>query len=225
MEKFLHFVSDWSEIWALLIPFGFMLRYKSHHAYLKPVRLYVIVALILNIAATLLWKFKEDWGFKPGDFWWSNNFIYNIHSIARFLFFTWFFILLKQPFLTTAKKWVPVLFVIFVIVNFAFFEDFFFYQSFSGRLLSLETGVLLLYCLQYYFFTLREEYSEDRRPPSFWGVTGLSIYVVVNFPVFLFYMSFVRQFENFAINIWDVSNMAFVLFCTFLAKAFYESRN
>ncbi|MEO7923842.1 MAG: hypothetical protein ABIR30_09200 [Chitinophagaceae bacterium] len=202
-----------------------MLRYKTRYPYLKPVKFYVIVALVLNVAATLLWKFKDDLGFKPGDFWWSNNFFYNIHSIARFLFFSWFFILLKQPFLSGLKKALPLLFVVFVCVNFLFFEDFFYYQSFSGRLLSLETGILLLYCLQYYFFTLREDYSEDRRPPSFWVVTGLSIYVVVNFPVFLFYMSFVKQFEKFAINIWDVSNMAFLLFCIFLAKAFYESRN
>ncbi|MDZ4795255.1 MAG: hypothetical protein SGI83_13325 [Bacteroidota bacterium] len=225
MENFLHFLSDWSEIWALLIPLAFMLRYKNKYAYLKPVKGYIWVALLLNTAATLLWKFKVNLGFREGDFFWSNNFFYNIHSIARLLFFSWFFILLHQPFLVRLKKAIPLLFIVFVLVNFIFFEDFFYYWSFSGRLLSLETGLLLIYCLQYYFFVLREDHSEDKRPPSFWVVTGLSIYAVVNFPIFLFYMAFVKQFENFAINIWDVTNMAFTLFCIFLAKAFYESKH
>jgi hypothetical protein len=133
--------------------------------------------------------------------------------------------LLDQPFLRSLKKAVPVVFGLFVLVNFIFFENFFYYWSFSNRLLSLETGLLLLYCLQYYFFVLNEDTNEDRRPASFWVVTGLSIYVVINFPIFLFYKAFLKQFENFAVSIWDVTNISFILFCILLAKALYESRD
>jgi hypothetical protein len=139
--------------------------------------------------------------------------------------FAWFFMLLDQPFLRSLKKAVPVVFGLFVLVNFIFFENFFYYWSFSSRLLSLETGLLLLYCLQYYFFVLNEDTNEDRRPASFWVVTGLSIYVVINFPIFLFYKAFLKQFENFAVSIWDVTNISFILFCILLAKALYESRD
>ncbi len=225
MEKFLKEILNWSEVWALLIPLTFMLRFRNKVTYLKPVRIYVWLALLLNIAINMIWRFKEDMGFREGDFLWSNNFIYNIHSITRFLLFAWFFILLNQPFLVSFKKIVPWLFIVFVIVDFIFLEDFFYYWSFSSRLLSLETGILLLYCLQYYFFILKEEHSIDHRPPSFWVVTGLSIYVVVNFPIFLLYKAFLREFENFAIHIWDVTNISFILFCVLLGKAFYESRH
>lgn len=218
-------ILNWSEVWALLIPLAFMLRRGSMPAYLKPVRIYVVIALVLNIAINLIWKFKKDWGFVEGDFLWSNNFLYNVHSIIRFLLFSWFFILLDQAFLKTWKKIIPVLFIVFVLVNFIFLEDFFYQWSFSGRLLSVETGVLLLYCLQYYFWILKEEDHADKRPPSFWVVTGLSIYVVINFPIFLFYKAFLEQFQTFAIKIWDVTNISFILFCLLIAKAFYESRD
>ena len=216
-------ILDWSEVWAPLIPLTILLIRKNQPSYLKPVKYYVIFALVINTIGNIIWDYKEVWNFPQ----WlqSNNFLYNFHSIVRLLLFTWFFILLKQPFLETIKKVVPVLFMVFVIVNFTFFEDFFYYWSFSGRLLSLATGILLLYCLQYYFFILTEENSPDSRPASFWVVTGLSIYVVINFPIFLFYMAFLKQFEGFAINIWDVTNISYILFFLLIAKAFYGPKH
>ena len=225
MKKLLQDILDWSEVWVLLIPLIFMLRWKPQLPYLKPIRIYIWVSIFLHLIINVIWRFKNDFGFQEGDLLSSNNFIYNIVSIVRFLLFSWFFILLGQPFLARVKKIIPLLFVIFLIINFLFFEDFFYYWSFSGKLLSLETGLLLLYCLQYYFFVLNEEHSSDKRPPSFWVVTGLSIYVVINFPIFLFYRAFLKQFENFAVNIWDITNISFILFCLFISKAFYESKH
>ena len=216
-------ILDWSEVWAPLIPLTILLIRKNQPSYLKPVIYYVIFALVINTIGNIIWDFKKAWNFPQ----WlqSNNFLYNLHSIVRLLLFTWFFILLKQPFLETIKKVVPVLFMVFVLINFIFFEDFFYYWSFSGRLLSLATGILLLYCLQYYFFILTEENSPDSRPASFWVVTGLSIYVVINFPIFLFYMAFLKQFEHFAIGIWDVTNISYILFFLLIAKAFYGPKH
>ena len=227
MKHFLQQVLDGSEVWALLIPIFFILRQKQKVTYLKPVQLYVWIALILNIAIVLISKRNQWFGLPeyPQPAWLgSNNFIYNIHSVARFLLFSWFFILLNQTFFYKIKKSLPVLFVLCGLVNFIFFENFFYYWSFSGRLISIEATLLLFYCLLYYMHMLRDEESSFRKSPSFWVVTGLSIYVVVNIPIFLFYMALLKQFEDFTIGIWDIHNLSYILFCIFIAKAFYESK-
>lgn len=227
MKHFLKQVLDSSETWALFIPLVFMLRYKSKEAYLKPVSMYVYIALLLNIAITIISKRNEwfNWPKETDPKWLgSNNFIYNIHSIIRLLLFSWFFILLNQKFLAGFKKIIPVLFVVCTAINFIILEDFFNYMSFSGRLLSIEVTILLFYCLLYYMYMLKDDESFFRKSPSFWVVTGLSIYVVVNIPIFLFYTALLKQFEGFAVGIWDVHNISYIIFCIFLAKAFYESK-
>ncbi len=189
---------------------------------MKPIRIFVWASLILNCCILLIWKYQD---YMPYEWLTTNNYIYNIISIVRFFMFSWFFILLNQQYLKTLKKIIPFLFGVFILVNFIFFEDFFYHWSFSNRLVSIEMGLLLLYCLQYYFFILNAEITDDKRPPSFWVVTGLSVYVVINFPIVLFYQAFLKQFENFAVGIWDVTNISFIIFCILIAKAFYDSRN
>ncbi len=227
MQHFLQQVLDCSEIWALFIPVFFILRQKQKIAYLKPIRIYIWIALVLNTAIVLISKRNQWFGLpeSPKPEWLgSNNFIYNIHSVARLLLFSWFFILLDQKFFSKVKRIIPVLFIFGALVNFIFLEDFFYYLSFSGRLISIEATLLLFYCLLYYMYMLRDEESFFRKSPSFWVVTGLSIYVVVNIPIFLFYMALLKQFEQFTVDIWDVHNFSYILFCIFLAKAFYESK-
>lgn len=218
---FIHTILEYSEIWGLLITLTFIILYRVRYAYLRPVATYVALALLVNIAIVGIYFINQP--YYP-EYKYSNNFLYNIHSLVRFYCFTSFFILLRQPFLKRMKWMAIVFFTLFFIVNFLFYEDFLNFKSFSGRLLSAEAGLLLLFCLQYYFFILRDETDTGTRPPSFWVVTGLSIYVVVNFPIFLFYQSMLKQFEDFAIGIWDVHNISYIIFCIFLARAFYAAR-
>lgn len=222
METIIHSLLDWSEVWAPLIPLPLILLKKNSPPYLKPVRIYVWLALFFGIAADLIWRYKEKWGAGPGDFFWSNNFVYNVHSIIRFFLFVWFFFLLRQRFMPKLKAILPVAFTLFIIINFAFYEPFF-NVILSSRLLATEAALLLFYCLQYYIFLMMED-SATRltRRPGFWVVTGLTIYVAVNFFIFLFYAYLTETNINFAIKIWDVHNIVFILLCIFLAIAFNQ---
>lgn len=224
MNNFKHFFLDYSEVWALLIPLLVILFKKNYkHPYLKPIRIYLWITLVLNIAIVLISEHKKDLGIEKGDFLWSNNFIYNIQSLVRLLSFAWFFVLLKQHFMHRVKKIIPVLFIVFVIINFSFYEDFFPQGSFSSRLLATEAALLLFYCLQYFIFLMIEENSVKLvNQPGFWIVTGLSIYVSVNFFIFLFYSYLSDAIINFAINIWDVHNITFIILCCFIAKQLYK---
>jgi hypothetical protein len=219
-------ITDWSEVWALLIPFFFLLRKSNKAAYLRPVKIYVVLALVINIGAISIQKFKLDWGYQPGDFFYSNNFLYNIHSVARLLLFSWFFILLAQPFMQRVKLLIPAGFILFLLVNFIFFENFFNRENLSSRLLATEGALLLFYCLQYYIYmVLEDQHVPFKKRPGIWIVIGLTFYEAASFFIFLLYDYLVEHDEFFAINVWDVHNFFFLALSICIAVTFAKKND
>ncbi len=216
----LQFFFDWSEVWALLIPLAVLLYYKTSCYLLRPVVLYICLALILNFSQDFIREFGIKLSFTsiPGN----NSFIYNTNSIIRLLLFSWFFIQLRQPLLALVQKIIPVFFVFFLVVNFSIYEN---YISFSSRTLACEALLLLMYCLIFYLNQIRQDQPFSYENPIFWIVTGLSIYFVIDFPIFLFYSTLSIKFKTFAIDIWYVHNIAFIILCCFFAKAFFMNQN
>ncbi len=217
MGNLLQSILDWSEVWALLIPVFVLLIKRKQPVILKPVVWYVCLALVINLAIDIIGDYKE---FLP-DWLQSNNPLYNMHSLVRFICFSLFFILLPQQAFNKVRKWLIVLSVIFIIINFSFIDNFFNYNSFSGNLLTVEAYLLLAYCMLYYLSVLRNDKNIIFDGPDFWVTTGLSIYVAINFFVFLFYLPMITVSPTLAENIWNVHNIAFIIFCIFLTKAFY----
>jgi len=152
----------------------------------------------------------------------TNNPFYNIHSVVRFGCFSFYFIHLQKDSFTWLKRWLALLAITFLLINFIFFENFLNPESFSGNLLAMEAYLLLVYCMLYYLTELKDG-NNLFNGPHFWVVTGLGIYVVTNFFVFLFYTPMLNVNETLAINIWNVHNIAFIIFCLFITKAFYGS--
>lgn len=223
MNRILIDILNWSEVWALFIPIAFLLRHRPQADFLKPVIIYIWTALLINLFSDMIAMLHLKFNFPH----WlrTNNYLYNVHSIVRFICFSWFFRMIQPNAAPASKIVLPALAAIFLFINFVFFEDFFNYYSFSSRLLTVESGLLLLYCLQYYLSKLKEEHSAGKRQAEFWIVTGLNIYVVVNFFIFLFYTTLIRQgYIQFVIWIWYVHNISFILLCIFIAKAFHVSR-
>ena len=217
-------ILEWSEVWALLIPLFVLSKYKKQPGFLKPVIIYLLLALLLDTAADIIMEINSYYKQQHKSPPYSNNFLYNIHSITRFICFSSFFILLRQPFLVKAKKYLPILSAVLVVINFAFYENFFDRNHISSRLFATEAGLLLFYCLQYYLFKLQEDKSGPRQA-DFWIVTGLSIYVVFNFPFFLLYTTLLGKNGNLLVNLWNYHNITYIIFCIFIAKAFYVARN
>ncbi|WP_147205523.1 hypothetical protein [Segetibacter aerophilus] len=211
-------VLDWSEVWAILIPL-FILRitHKKQPFYLKPVITYLWLALVMNLLVDVVGDFKA---YLPS---WaqSNNPIYNIHSLVRFGCFSYFFILLRKSLATRFKKIILWTFVVFIIVNFFFFETFFNPRHLSGDLLAVEAYLLLICCMQYYLSQLRQNEEGISEDADFWVVTGLSIFVVINFFLFLFYVPMITENPALADKMWDIHNVAYIIFCILIAKAFY----
>ncbi|HEV2481555.1 MAG TPA: hypothetical protein VGS79_17915 [Puia sp.] len=212
-------ILDWSEAWAPLVPLAIRMRHRTQPSYLRPVVIYVWFAFFCNVAIDVVWKLSNRISVPYN----SNNWLYNLHSVVRFGLFAAFFLRLRQPFIVGLKRAVAAGFAVFVVVDFGWFERFFEYQYFSSRLLAMEAGLLLFYCLQYYFYKLREDVELEWSQPDFWVVTGLGIYVAINFLIFLTYNELSAYYTHFAVDIWSVHNISYVLFQFFLAKAFYES--
>lgn len=217
MSRLLQLLKDWAEVWAPLIPLIFLLFRKRQPRFLKPIIVYLILALLINIACDVISDYKK---YLPS---WlqSNNPLYNAHSVIRFICFSYFFILLKQHSFTKLKYILPNISLVIILFNFIFLENFFNPDHLSGNLLSAEAYLLLIYCMFYYLTKLRDEVDDIASGPDFWVVTGLSIYVVVNFFVFLFYVPMINEDGNLANNMWDFHNIAYVILCIFITKAFY----
>ena len=210
---------DWAEAWAPLVPIGVWICHKKQPAYFKPVVFYIWFSLICNVLIDCIWKLNE---LIPPP-WNSNNWLYNLHSVVRLIAFSRFFILLQQPFLQKIKRAVPVLFLLLAAIDFAKYELFFAYNTLSSMLMALEAGLLLFYCLQYYFYKVKEDLEMSLRQPDFWVVTGLGIYVTINFFIFLLYKELTVHYTLFAVNIWSIHNVSYIVLQLFLANALYES--
>lgn len=214
--KAIYEILDWSEVWALLIPLLVLWKYSKQPPLFKPVIVYLWLGLIINILIDLAFKFSE---LVPA-WMWPNNYLYNVHSIVRFVCFSSFFVLTAHPFLVKANRWIQGILFILLAGNFIFFENFFTPRTFSSRLLATEAGILLFYALQYYLFKLQEDNTSTKKPPEFWMVTGLSIYVVFNFPFFLLYTSLDVPDQ---VKWWYVHNISYIILCLFIAKSFYAA--
>jgi hypothetical protein len=210
---------DWSEVWALFLPLSVWFFSRRQPAAMKPVLVYLVLALLINIGIDVILMVNIS----SSGILLSNNPLYNVHAVVRYFCFSFYFIAMPH---STYKKTKIILFVIFLlfsIINFTVYDQFFNYNAFSGNLHTIEAYLLLIYCMIYYLEALKDDEKNLFLETDFWVVTGLSIYVVVNFFVFLFYQPMIDVDVKLAINIWNVHNIAFIIFCLLITKAIYAS--
>jgi hypothetical protein len=216
----LQIVIDWSEVWAVLIPLLIFLRYPKQPGHLYPVIVYLWVALVLNTIADCSWYFKDEMPY----FLKSNNYIYNLHSILRLICFGVFFTYLKETFLRRGRAALLVISLILITLNFLFAENFWRFDVFSSRLFAFESGLILFYCLQYFIYRLVHNDTLYNKRPEVWIIIGLSVYVIFNFPFFLFYTSLFPLYKEFAVAMWNFHNLTYIICCVFFARALYVPR-
>ena len=218
-------IFDWSEVWALLIPLAFLMIYKPKRKWIIAVKWYLIVALLLGIVIDFYWYVnKKEWFDvrKAKKNYWDNNKFYNIQSISRFLFFSWFFAL-QGSFFKRITRVLPILFLSYTIILFLFFKPF---SMISSHLMATEAGLLLIYCLLYTYKVITDDKpSFYTNHPPLWVVGGLTLYTAVNFFIFLFYNYLTIHSKKYAIGVWDVHNVLLIILCISIAIAFYHERH
>jgi len=214
----------WTEVWALFIPLSvFFIKRKQIPPLFKPVIYYLFIALVLTALSDFSWRMKLRLNLPP---WASNNIpLYHLNFIFQLLMFAWFFNRLNEPFLRKVKKALPYVFMAFVLVNFTIIRpiDSFIFD-YSSELNAAEAAILLFYCLQHYVYLAQaEQVSYPYSRAVNWIVAGLTIYVGVNFFIFLSYSTLIKFSKDFSIGIWDVHNYSWILLCCLIAMGLYES--
>lgn len=216
----LKFILDWSEVWALVLPLaGFYFR-PNQPGYFKPVMVYCWVALLINLSSDIIGDFKM---YLP-EWLQTNLVLYSFHSLFRFVCFYWFFELIRQVYFTLIRRITLVVFLVFILLNYLIFEDYLDQNHLSGNLFTLEMYFLLINCMLYYLSQLRDDVLKFRQDQGFWIITGLSIYVVINFFIFLFYLPMLKENPMLAERMWGVHNIAYIVLCIFITKALYVPR-
>lgn len=208
----------WSEVWGLLIPLAIFLLSKIKKPGLKPVIIYVIIALLLNcIGRGISLMNKAEMAHKLPYFLQKNHLIYNLNSIFRVLLFGWLIIesdlLKKHSFL---KYLLPV-YILFVIVNFWQWENI---LSIGTILNAVESTLLLGLCI-YFFLQVIKDDSEKKwvEEPVFLVCIGVSLYETVNFFIFLFFHVIAVKDQNFGVFTMKIFSITFIILCILLALA------
>lgn len=217
-------MADWAEVWTVFIPISILLFFDVDKVKIRPIHIYFISALILNLLIDASWIYSTELLDRGFDFWLirDNNVLYNFQSVIRVILFT---IFLWGFLPTTYRKILKVGLVFYgsvILVNFIFLES---PLQFSSRLFSAESLILLTVCILYFITVLNlDSIFSFRKQPAIWIAIGLSLYEASNFSIFLFYSILVNHAKNFAVNVWYFHNLFFGVLCIFCAKAFYESR-
>ena len=232
MGKTLKEIFDWSEVWAVLIPLTIYLIKRPKAPWVKPMLIYLLIAFFFNSIIDFTWKSRhlgyED--LSKRVFWWLylgeekrlyNTIFYNLFSFARVAIFTWFFLKINSPY----KKFYTItllLFILFYIINFGLFQNI---LVFSSRVLAFDAGLLLVFCLSYFYrINLDDNIASPIALPQSWVVTGLTLYTAINFFIFFFFSYITDANKQYAKDIWNVHNFSFILLKVFIAISFWKAK-
>lgn len=229
MTEYLEEILDWSEVWATLIPLIVYLWIKPNASWVKPVLIYLILALLIGLVVDVTWKFgKEEWVKSTFSWLYRDKILYtlvfyNINSFIRLILFTCFFYLANPSF---KKIYIIVtcLFLAGTLINFTLeFENII--TDFSSRTFTVEAAIILFYCLLYFYHVnMNDEIRSPLTLPPFWIVMGLTLYTAVNFLIFLFYHYLISAERDYAIVIWNVHNIIYIVLMVFIAIAFKKTK-
>ena len=211
-------IRNWAEIWPLFLPlFVILIKGPAIDIIMRPIVWYTILAIPICLLLTTIFNFYHQ--MPPG--WKSNNILYNMHSVLRvfsFSFFIWHFTKDTFPLL---QKTLWVLYLVFVVLNFAFFESLF---RFSSRVLSAESVVLLTFVILYFIKAMKDESEKNwAKEHATYIVFGIGLYEAANFFIFLFYYEIADQNWNFGKFTWTMHHITFIILCTMIAIGLYRS--
>lgn len=222
--KIIQFLRNWSEVWALLIPLIVILVYKPKGHNLRWLILYVVVAFILNFLAIFMVEYYymvPRWLTKG-----NNNILYNLHSFIMVIFFSCYIITAIKYKYTILLKTLVVIYLLFVLINFTFWES---PIMLSTRHFTAGSIILLIMCLFYFFHLMLEESKTNwLKHPSFIVCTAVCLYQAITFFIFLFIYPMYNKTYNkdlsFAFLMMRIYQAIFVVFCILIAMALYRSQ-
>lgn len=215
MESIFKQIYNWIEVWSIVIPLLVLVIKKPKEKYLNIVVIYLIITLSINLLSDISWLYKKNMPLFLQD----NNFLYNINSICRLFFFMLFFKNVIRFDISKSKfDYFLIAYIILCVLYFSFISNFF---KLNSYLHTFESVSLLTVCIIYFIKLIKSDEIFLSFDPYLIIVAGLSIYESVNFFLFLFFDYLMDNDRIFAASLWKVHNAVFLVFCIFIARAFY----
>lgn len=208
----------WSELWALLIPLTILRKYRVSNPELKPIILYLWVALPLNFLSLSISEFSD---YIPA-FLKNNNLFYNIHSVIRVVLFGTYIShtgLLKQQKLF---RFVLPVYLLLALLYFCLRKS---PLDFSFEIYCIESVTMLGLCISYFLLSIRDESDTIwMDQTSFLLCAGISFYESMTFFVFLFFDALLRISMSFGETTMMIFSGAYSILCIIIAIALFRSK-
>jgi hypothetical protein len=216
MGDFLNKINDWSEVWSLLLPLTILLIYRPHDPSTRYLRIYLYLAFILNLIATILYVFHKHMPPSLSN----NNIFYNLHSLGRVVLFSLFMFTI-HPKLNWLYKPAFFTYLALVLINFTFFESPLFISS---RHFAAEGIIMMLFCIVFILSAIQDDSNINwLKQPSFLVWTGIGLYEAITIFIFLFFYPLYTTDREFGVLTMTIRKMTFVIFCILIAIALYIS--
>lgn len=214
MGNLLEKLNDWSEVWSLMIPLAIILIYRLQGSAIRYIKIYILVALALNLVATLLYVYHKS----MPPFLKNNNIYYNLHSFVRVVLFS-FFMFKIHPRLNWIYKPVFYTYLALVLINFSFFETPLFVSS---RLFAAEGIILMGFSVIFLLHAIQDESTVNwLKQPSLLIWTGVGLYEAITIFIFLFFYPLYTSDREFGEITMTIRKMTYVLFCLLVAIALF----
>lgn len=153
-------------------------RYKTLPFNLKIVWFYLLIAAVINTAATI-----------TGRVYHANNMPFlHLYTLIEGVMFIWFYQYLANE---DKKKWfffLQIAFVTFCLLNALFFQSIYLYSSYTRY---VESIICILFALKY-FAQIALSDNKPLKLPAFYFNTGIFLYFSGSFILFIF-SNFISQ--------------------------------
>lgn len=213
---------EWAEVWAFLIPLSVILFYRPKGKGIPALKAYVITGFILNLIAVGMVEFHSyipRWMYI--DDFVNNNIVYNVHSLVRVLLLSSYILVSRRYRTTGFLKALLFVYLVFIAVNFFCWSSPFYLDT---KLFAAESIVLLTGCFTYFFHSLHDEsHTNWLKHPAFLVCTGISLYEIITFFIFLFFYPLILKNTSFFVVTMRIYALAFIGLCILLALALYQT--
>lgn len=211
ISKIYHLALLWAEVWPLVIfLLIFFLTKQKNKDLVLPIW-YLIITLVLAIPANISSNYND---IVPDGFR-NNSIIYNTNAFLKVIFIGSYIIRLKPLAQYRYTKPLIFAFIIFTLIDFAFFESI--TNSMGKHFFSVVSIVLLILCMTYFLTSIvDDEVDFGTHQPGFLICTGVALFEAINFFVFLFIYDLYISDIKISIVTRDISNWSYLVsYCLF----------
>ena len=225
LQQTYRYILDWAEFWTALIALWVYWQHPNQPGWMKPLKYYLLISALLYLVIECfapLYEYKSK--FEAVDrhhpqWWASNTPLYSYLSMTRFPLVLWLFhsmeLIRKKGALICAAVYLSGLLLIELFSEDSIFNRY----MINSMLLCLEAFIVLVLCMMYYIQLANSERVGWRKLKSFWVVTSIAIFFVINFFVYLFYRPLIEADSSWHTRIWDIVSYSCVIsmICTIVA--------